>query len=127
MMTPAELDALPVVFSLETAARALGVGRNQAYDLARRGQFPVRVRVICGRYRVTRYDLMAWLGAPGYPRMFPRLATAQARTLPAVTPTAAPCGRSGTTAAWREQPAEDQPRRRRPHNCGEAAEPNGDE
>ncbi len=65
-MTPAELESLPVTFGLETAARAIGLGRNQAYALAKAGEFPVRVRRINGRYRVTRFDLLAWLGAPGY-------------------------------------------------------------
>ncbi len=67
MMTSAELEQLPVTFGLATAARALGIGRNQAYALVKAGQFPVRVLRLCGRYKVSRYDLLAYLGAaPGY-------------------------------------------------------------
>jgi len=62
-MTVEELDALPVVFSFETACRALSVGRNQGYRLLKQGQFPVRVLRLCGRYRVTKFDLLAYLGA----------------------------------------------------------------
>ena len=42
-MTRAELLALPAVIDVTTAARALGLGRSTAYDLARRGKFPCRV------------------------------------------------------------------------------------
>jgi hypothetical protein len=35
-----------------TAARALGLGRTKAYDLARRQQFPCRVIGIGDTYRV---------------------------------------------------------------------------
>jgi len=62
-MTPAELNDLPVTFSLETAARAIGVGRNQAYRLLHEGRFPVRVLTICGRHKVSRFDLLRYLGA----------------------------------------------------------------
>lgn len=65
-MTTAELEALPVSFGLETACKALGIGRNQGYALRNRGQFPAPVRKLCGRYRVSKYDLLAYLGAPGY-------------------------------------------------------------
>jgi predicted DNA-binding transcriptional regulator AlpA len=61
-MTSEELFALPEVFGLATAARAVGCGRNQAYQMVKRGAFPVRVREVGGRYRVTKADLLAWLG-----------------------------------------------------------------
>ncbi len=63
MMTTAELDALPVTFSLETAARALGVGRNQAYAAVKADRFPIRVLTLSGRYRVSKFDLLRFLGA----------------------------------------------------------------
>ncbi len=63
-MTTEELAALPVVFGLATAARAIGTGRNQRYQMAKAGTFPIRVRVVGGRYKVTKADLMAWLGYP---------------------------------------------------------------
>jgi hypothetical protein len=39
-MTRAELLDLPVTVSIATAARALGLGRSTAYELARRDEFP---------------------------------------------------------------------------------------
>lgn len=53
-MTPAtiaQLRAAPTI-DLMTAARALGLGRTKAYDLARRQQFPCRVLRIGDTYRV---------------------------------------------------------------------------
>ena len=64
-MTSEELDALPVVFGFETACRALTVGRNQGYRLQKQGRFPVRVINICGRLKVTKHDLLAYLGGDG--------------------------------------------------------------
>lgn len=42
-MTEDEIRALPVVVDLHTAARALGVGRNTAYELVRCGAWPTPV------------------------------------------------------------------------------------
>lgn len=61
-MTHEELMALPVSFDLMVAARALGIGRTLAYDMAKRGRFPVRVLRLGNRYRVTRADLLRVLG-----------------------------------------------------------------
>jgi hypothetical protein len=62
-MTSEELAALPVVINLETAARAVGIGRDRAYALARTGQFPVRILPgHGGRYRVSKVDLLVYLG-----------------------------------------------------------------
>jgi predicted DNA-binding transcriptional regulator AlpA len=58
----AEVRALPVVVDLPTAARVIGVGRTKAYDLVRLGQFPVRVIAYGKSYRVTRADLLSFLG-----------------------------------------------------------------
>ncbi|MBO0512400.1 DNA-binding protein [Streptomyces beijiangensis] len=41
-MTLQELLALPLTVSVETAARALGIGKSKAYELLRRDEFPVR-------------------------------------------------------------------------------------
>jgi helix-turn-helix protein len=63
-VTSEELNALPVTFGLETAARAIGVGRDRAYAMAKTGQFPVRILPgRGGRYRVSKADLLAYLGA----------------------------------------------------------------
>jgi Helix-turn-helix domain len=63
-MTSEELDALPVTFGLEMAARAIGIGRDRAYALARANKFPVRILPgRGGRYRISKADLLAYLGA----------------------------------------------------------------
>ncbi|WP_268896383.1 hypothetical protein [Actinomadura physcomitrii] len=41
-MSHDELLALPTTVSIETAARAIGLGRTRAYQLARQGSFPAR-------------------------------------------------------------------------------------
>lgn len=61
-MTRAELLALPAVVDVTTAARALGLGRSTAYELARRGEFPCRVLHIGSSYRVPTADLLRVLG-----------------------------------------------------------------
>ena len=63
-MTPvtiAQLRATPTI-DLMTAARALGLGRTKAYDLARRQQFPCRIIRIGDTYRVTTVGLLELLG-----------------------------------------------------------------
>lgn len=42
-MTADEVRALPAVVDLETAARALGLGRSAAYELVRTGSWPTPV------------------------------------------------------------------------------------
>ncbi|MFG2756772.1 integrase [Streptomyces wuyuanensis] len=61
-MTHAELMALPVSFPLEIANRALSIGRTQGYFMAKTGTYPVRVLQVGRAYRVTRYDLLRFLG-----------------------------------------------------------------
>jgi excisionase family DNA binding protein len=61
-LTRAELFALPVVIDITTAARALGLGRSTAYELARRGEFPCRVLRIGSSYRIPTADLLRVLG-----------------------------------------------------------------
>jgi predicted DNA-binding transcriptional regulator AlpA len=43
-MTEDEVHALPVVVDATTAARALGLGRNTAYELVRSGAWPTPLR-----------------------------------------------------------------------------------
>jgi hypothetical protein len=64
-MTRAELLALPVVVDLVTAGRALGIGRTRAFELARRGDFPVPVLRVGLTYRVPTAYLLKLLGAEG--------------------------------------------------------------
>jgi len=61
-ITRAELLALPVAVDLTTAARALGLGRSTAYELARRREFPCRVLQVGSSYRVPTADLLRALG-----------------------------------------------------------------
>ncbi|WP_256726566.1 integrase [Streptomyces acidiscabies] len=61
-MTHEELMAMPVTVDLETANRALGIGRTTGYGLAKRQQYPVRLLPHSRGYRVSRYDLLRHLG-----------------------------------------------------------------
>lgn len=42
-MTHEELASLPTTTTIEAAARALGLGRTRAYQLARENRFPCKV------------------------------------------------------------------------------------
>ncbi|MFE9426180.1 helix-turn-helix domain-containing protein [Kitasatospora sp. NPDC006697] len=61
-LSRAQLLALPSFVSLPTAARALGIGRSSAYELARRGRFPCRVVTVGRGYRVATEDLRRLAG-----------------------------------------------------------------
>ena len=63
VIDPLKLEPFP---ALLTAAGVLGIGRNQAYRLAREGKFPVPVHDVNGRYKVSKYDLLRYLRVPGY-------------------------------------------------------------
>jgi hypothetical protein len=56
-MTHQELAALPTTTTIETAARALSLGRTRAYQLARENRFPCKVIRIGTTYRVVTADL----------------------------------------------------------------------
>ncbi|WP_207945658.1 helix-turn-helix domain-containing protein [Actinomadura sp. 7K534] len=60
-MTQEELAALPTTTTIETAARALGLGRTRAYQLARENRFPCKVIRIGTTYRVITADLQRTL------------------------------------------------------------------
>ncbi len=57
-MQLAELLALPVVFDLETANRALLLGRTKGFQLAKSGEYPVPVMRVGKAYRVSRAELL---------------------------------------------------------------------
>ncbi|MQA82932.1 MAG: helix-turn-helix domain-containing protein [Streptosporangiales bacterium] len=61
-LTRDQLLALPVAVDISTAARALGLGRSTAYELARSGEFPCRILRIRSSYRVPTADLLRLLG-----------------------------------------------------------------
>jgi len=57
-----EIRSWPVTIDVKTAGRAFGIGRDQAYRLARADEFPVPVLRL-GRYlRVTRASVLEALG-----------------------------------------------------------------
>jgi predicted DNA-binding transcriptional regulator AlpA len=62
-LTVADLRNLPPTIDLMTAARALGIGRTKAYELARSGEFPCRIIRIGDLYRVATPDLIRLLGS----------------------------------------------------------------
>jgi hypothetical protein len=61
-MSATELLALPVVIDLDTANRALGIGRSTGYALAKVGTYPVKVLRLGSAYRVVTADLLVLLG-----------------------------------------------------------------
>ena len=44
----------PLFLSVSEAAHVLGIAERTAYDLIRRGEFPVRVEQVGGRKKVSR-------------------------------------------------------------------------
>jgi hypothetical protein len=64
-MSLAELGELPAVVDLETAGKALGIGRTKTYALARSGEFPCRVLRVGKTYLVPTPELLTLLGYPG--------------------------------------------------------------
>ncbi|MFH9353503.1 hypothetical protein [Kitasatospora sp. NPDC017646] len=61
-MSRAELLALPAAIDLDTANRAIGLGRSKGYELARRDAYPCRVLRLGKKYRVITADLLRLLG-----------------------------------------------------------------
>lgn len=57
-----ELLALPAVIDLETANRALMIGRSTGYGLTKQGKYPVKVLRLGNAYRVVTADLLRLLG-----------------------------------------------------------------
>jgi hypothetical protein len=60
--TADEIRSWPVTIDVRTAGRAWGMGRDQAYRLAREGSFPVPVLHIGRCLRVTRSTVLKALG-----------------------------------------------------------------
>ncbi|WP_329519009.1 DNA-binding protein [Spirillospora sp. NBC_01491] len=60
-MTREELLTLPTTTTVEVAARALGLGRTRAYELAKLDRFPCKVIRIGVSYRVVTADLQRLL------------------------------------------------------------------
>ncbi len=64
MRTPTsdEVRSWPVTIDIQTAARAWGIGRDQAYRLFHEGRFPVPVLHLGRNLRVTRASVLEALG-----------------------------------------------------------------
>ncbi|AEW95198.1 MULTISPECIES: hypothetical protein [Streptomycetaceae] len=61
-LTGEELLALPAVIDLDTANKALMIGRSTGYGLAKQGEYPVRVLRLGNAYRVPTAELLKLLG-----------------------------------------------------------------
>jgi excisionase family DNA binding protein len=61
-MSMEELLGLPVSFGLAVAAKALGIGRNKAYEMVADGTFPIPAHRYRREFRVHRPDLFRHLG-----------------------------------------------------------------
>ncbi len=53
---------LGATVDVETAGAVLGIGRSKSYELAKSGEFPVRVLRIGRRYLVPTASILALLG-----------------------------------------------------------------
>jgi hypothetical protein len=62
VMSLDEIALLPTVVDLMAAARALGIGRTTAYQLARADEFPCPVVRVGSSYRVPTAGLLGLLG-----------------------------------------------------------------
>lgn len=67
-LTIDQLRALPSVVNLTTAARALGIGRTKAYQLAKCDEFPCRIMRVGKGYHVPTADLLRLLGITFIPQ-----------------------------------------------------------
>lgn len=61
-MSQAELLALPPAVDVTTAGRAFGIGRTKAFELARAGEFPVKVLRVGRKFRVPKAAILEALG-----------------------------------------------------------------
>jgi hypothetical protein len=66
-LTGEELLGLPAVIDLDTANRALLIGRSTGYGLAKQGEYPVKVLRLGNAYRVVTADLLKLLGLERQP------------------------------------------------------------
>lgn len=61
-MSVSEARALPISMTLDTANRALSIGRTAGYAMAKRGDYPVPLLRLGAQYRVRRSDVLSLLG-----------------------------------------------------------------
>ena len=60
-----ELDELPPVLDVPTAAKVLGIGRSLAYELVRRGEWPTTVLHVGKLIKIPREPLIRLIEDPG--------------------------------------------------------------
>lgn len=58
-LTAEQIRALPATVDVPTAGRCYGIGRTTAYELARSGEFPVKVLRLGTKLRVVTAAIMA--------------------------------------------------------------------
>ncbi len=61
--TEQEVRALGLTTDVEVAGEILGIGRTKAYEMAKNGEFPVKVLRIGRRYKVSVPALLKLLSA----------------------------------------------------------------
>jgi hypothetical protein len=61
-LTLAEVQNLPAVVDLMTAARILDLSRTKTYEMARRDEFPCRLLKFGDTYRVPTAELLELIG-----------------------------------------------------------------
>lgn len=61
-MSVEELRGLPATVNVTTAGRALGIGRDKAYELIKKGAFPVRTLSLGDTVRIPTAELWRILG-----------------------------------------------------------------
>jgi predicted site-specific integrase-resolvase len=62
-----QLDELPPVLDVPTAAEVLGIGRSLAYELIRRGEWPTQVLHVGRLIKIPTEPLVRLLGAGATP------------------------------------------------------------
>lgn len=72
-------DELPDLLTLREACAKLGCGRTWAQDQAAAGLFP-GARKLAGKWMVSKWELMAYVGVPEEARSARKPATQQATT-----------------------------------------------
>lgn len=73
--TADRIKALGVRTDVRTAGQILGFGRTKAYDLARRGAFPVKVLRVGNQYIVPTGAILAALDVGGTSELSPTIAS----------------------------------------------------
>jgi hypothetical protein len=64
-MNRSEIDALPAVVDVRTAARVMGLSRNRAYELVRSNEWPTPVFRLGKLIRIPTAPMLEMLGLAG--------------------------------------------------------------